>query len=313
MNIARPVQTGDLVAGAYLVEHVLGQGGTGVVFAATDTQRNERVAIKVVRPELAARASVMQALRRQVQAAAAIRGEQVCRLLKLVEADGGVPCLVMEYLDGSDLTREALARKRCSVREAVGYVRETCAGLAAAHAAGVVHRDLKPSKLFVLGERGGSRRLKLLDFGAAGLLSTSSLPLLAAAGRLTDLQAALWVRAARYRAPEQLDSADLVDAQSNVWAVGAILYELLSGRPPFYETSPQRFVAAVRAGEPRRLRSLRTQMPEGLRRVVERALAKSRADRYASVTELSRDLAPYGSSSGRDGMSAGSVVPVEIP
>lgn len=294
MTLQRPVQTGDLIGGTYRVEHVLGQGGSGVVFAARDLARDTRVAIKVMRAASATRSGSLDALWRQVRSAAAVRCEHVCPVLDLTAAESGAPCLIMEYLEGFDLASGA--RGSYAPSEAVSYVLDACAGLRSALAAGVVHRDLKPSKLFVsMRDAAGTRRLKLLGlWGSTEEARDAAPPFSAAPPHFQPWQSAMWVHAARYRAPEQLDASELVDARSNVWALGAILYQLLGGRPPFDEANAEQFVASVRTRAPQHLASLGAHVPEGLVRIVARALEKSRSERYASAVEFAEALAPYG-------------------
>lgn len=292
MKPARPVQTGDLVANTYRLEYVLGQGRSGIVFAARERRGTERVAIKVLLRELAQHPDAIESFRCQARAAAAVRCDEVCRVLELAETESGIPCVVMEYLEGCDLSRAAAARAPYVYSEAASYILQACAGLGAALEIGVVHADLKPSKLFALAGR-DERRVKLLDLG--GSVATAAVPVAAGLRQLRGGHAALWLCDAEYSAPEQLDAHGLVDARTNVWAVGAILYRLVCGRPPFHEPTPQRLMAAVRADEPASPRALDIDVPEGFTRVLERALAKSRADRFASVTELASALAPYAS------------------
>jgi eukaryotic-like serine/threonine-protein kinase len=293
MDFERPIQTGDLIANTYRLEHVLGQGSTGVVFAARDRGSNARVAIKILRRDLARHRSVVDAFRAYARTAAAVRCSEICRVYELAETQHGVPCLVMEHLEGWDLGSELEARRRYGCAEAVGYVQQACAGLEKALRGGVVHADLKPSKLFVAAAARGEQRLKLLDVGGSVRLAASSL--LAASRELDDPQAALWSGEIAYAAPEQLDARDLADARTNVWALGAILYSLLAGRPPFDEPTTQRLIAAIRANHVPPLSSLGADVPDGLQRVLERALSKSRAERFASVTPFAQALAPYAS------------------
>jgi serine/threonine-protein kinase len=293
MNPERPVQTGDLIANTYRLEHVLGQGASGVVFAARHRRSNAQVAIKILRRDLARHRGVIEAFRAHARTAAALRCNEICRVYELAETQHGVPCLVMEHLDGWDLGSELEARRRYAYSEAVGYVLRACAGLETALRAGVIHADLKPSKLFVVAAARGDTRVKLLDLGGSIRLAAS--PLLTSSRQLEDPQAALWSGEIAYSAPEQLDARGLADARTNVWSLGAILYSLVAGRPPFDEPTPQRLVAAIRASDAPEPRALGVDVPDGLQRVLERALSKSRAERFASVAPFAQALAPYAS------------------
>lgn len=291
MRSERPVQTGDLISNTYRLEHVLGRGTSGVVFAARDRRSQERVAIKVLRREFAEQRAVVDAFRACARSAAALCCSEVCRVYELAETEAGAPCIVMEYLDGWDLASELDLCRRYESGPAVGYILEACAGLESALRAGVIHADLKPSKLFVLDAAQAGQRLKLLDIGGSVRLATSSLT--AAGRRLDRARQTVWREEVVYAAPEQLDAPDLVDARTNVWALGAILYSLVCGRPPFAESIPQRLIAEIRAGTPPPPRALGVEIPDGVQLVLERALCKSRADRFASVSQLAQALAPH--------------------
>ena len=291
MPAARPVQTGDLIRGTYLIEHVLGQGATGVVFRAKQVGLGRRVALKWMRPAIVQQLAAATSLRRQARAAASIQSEHVCCVLDLQLKDAEETFLVSEYVDGPDLASAALG-EGASASDVVAWMLQACAGLAAALQLALVHRDLKPSKL-VLAMRGdGSRCLKILDLASAGLTYDAA-PLTAAKPRVAPAQSEAWLRARRYAAPEQLDAIDRVDPRTNVWAVGAIAYELLSGRRPFEADTPEDLVERVREGTIAPLHDVGRGVSRGLAAVVHRALACARDERFPSAFELADALAPY--------------------
>ena len=167
---ALPVPIGEIVAGKYRIERVLGQGGMGVVVAAMHEQLRQRVAIKMLLPEAKASPNAVARFLREARAAAAIHGEHVARVLDVGELAEGAPYIVLEYLEGEDLARVLRDGGPLSVEVAVGYVLQACEAIAEAHAAGIVHRDLKPSNLFLARRPDGSPLVKVLDFGISKAL-----------------------------------------------------------------------------------------------------------------------------------------------
>jgi len=281
------VGIGDVVAHKYIIEHIIGQGGMGVVFAARHGELERRVAIKFLLPEFAEQSMAAERFRREARAAARMRGEHVCRVLDVGTLGTGIPFMVMEYLEGHDLASELGARGKLPIDEAVSYVLEACEAVAEAHVAGIIHRDLKPANLFLENRADGSRRVKVLDFGVSkSLLELKD-------GRSALTRTSNLVGSPLYMSPEQLDSARDVDARADVWALGVVLFELLTGDPPFQgETIPQ-LVAAVLQDTPLRTSQLRATLPPGLVQVLERALAKPREQRYASVADLAEALGGF--------------------
>ena len=157
---APPIGIGDVVAGKYVIERAIGEGGMGVVYAARNRELEQRVAIKFLLPEFAEQGMAAERFRREARAAARLRGEHVCRVLDVGTMEAGVPFMVMEYLDGRDLASELDHRGQLPVEESVGYVLEACEALAEARVAGIIHRDLKPANLFLETRADGSRRVE---------------------------------------------------------------------------------------------------------------------------------------------------------
>jgi serine/threonine-protein kinase len=285
---APPVVIGDVIAGKYVVERIIGEGGMGVVLAARHLELEQRVAIKFLLPEIAEQGMAAERFRREARAAARIRGQHVCRVLDVGTLESGVPFMVMEYLDGCDLATELEQRGHLPCDEAIGYVLQACEALAEAHATGVIHRDLKPANLFLEACADGSRRVKVLDFGVSKSLLDGTPGRGAALTKTSSL-----VGSPLYMSPEQLDSARDVDPRTDIWALGVVLYELIAGRTPFQGESIPQLVTSVLHDPPRLLADQNIIVPDGLEDVLRRALSKQRALRFGSVAEFVIALMPY--------------------
>jgi serine/threonine-protein kinase len=280
---------GELVAGKYRIEKVLGHGGMGVVVAAMHEQLRQRVAIKMLLPEAKASPNAVSRFLREARAAAAIKGEHVARVLDVGELEGGSPYIVMEYLEGRDLAAILAALpepRRLPAEEAVGYVLQACEAIAEAHAAGIVHRDLKPSNLFLSRRPDGTPMVKVLDFGI-------SKALLSAGGEGTLTTTSSFVGSPIYAPPEQLVAAHEVDARADIWALGTILYEALAGRPPYVGDSVMHVASRIFNEPPTPLGQLRPDLPVELVAVVMRCLEKRPEDRFQDVRGLAEGLAPF--------------------
>ncbi len=276
-----PVLPGDVVAGKYRVERVVGSGAMGSVVLAVHIELEQPVAIKFMHPELATDEVGAERFRREARAVARIVSPFVARVLDVGELeDQGIPFIVMEYLDGRDLARELHARGPLPVHEAVAHVLEACEAVAEAHNQGIVHRDLKPANLFLAKHANGTRTIKVLDFGISKMGGTPAQP------SITDT--AVLMGSPAYMSPEQLESSRSVDPRSDIWAFGVILHELVSGALPFTgETVPQ-LIRAIVTGVRKPL-GKQGALAE-LERVVRRCLSQERADRYQTVPELGAAL-----------------------
>src|SRR6478752_9235550 len=281
-----PVQEGDLLAGKYRVEKILGFGGMGVVVSAFRGDLEQRVAVKFLSEAAAERPDAAERFRREARAAAKIRSEHVARVLDVGTLDTGQPFMVMEFLEGNDIADELRRFTFLPIPEAVEFMLQAIEALAEAHAAGVVHRDLKPGNLFLARRADGSRRVKVLDFGISKALGGSSVE------ELSLTKTAALIGSPLYMAPEQMRSAKDVDTRADIWSLGAMLYEMLTGQPPYMAESIPQLCAAP-------LRQHRPEIPEGLEQAVLRCLMKDREHRFPSVFELGRALLPYGTPEGR--------------
>jgi serine/threonine-protein kinase len=278
------VSVGDVIGGRFRVDAELGAGGMGLVVAATHVELGNRVAIKLLRPEMAERPTVVERFLREARAVAQLRTEHVCRVLDVARPDGAAPYIVMELLDGADLG-QTVARGPLPVTMAVEYVMQACVALAEAHAAGIVHRDIKPANLFVTRRPGGGPLIKVLDFGIAKALAEPGAP-------LTRTQGAMGSPA--YMSPEQLQSARDVDARADVWSLGVTLYQLLAARLPFYRAVVTEMAVRIAVDQPDPL-----DVDPALRATIWRCLEKAPAARFAGVAELAAALVPFGGPSAR--------------
>jgi serine/threonine-protein kinase len=280
------VRAGDVIAGKYRVERLLGQGGMGMVVAARHLELDEQVAIKFLLPESLDSPEVVARFAREARSAVRIKNEHVARILDVGRLESGVPYIIMEYLDGVDLAVWLRQRITLSVEQGVDFILQACEAIAAAHALGIIHRDLKPANLFVVKLGDGSRSIKVLDFGISKLTAQED-----SLRAITHTSAVLG--SPLYMPPEQMRSARNADTRSDIWALGVILYELLAGSPPFGGESMTEVLTQVLEVEPENLSLRAPQVPPELAAVVQQCLQKDRALRYASIAELARALAPF--------------------
>jgi cytochrome c peroxidase/serine/threonine protein kinase len=284
---------GDVVAGKYRVERILGQGGMGVVVAAEHLSLRQRVAVKFLLPQAPDQAEAVERFEREARAAAAIQSPHVARILDVGIGESGASFIVMEYLTGHDLGVLVRERGRLPAAEAVGYLLQTCEAMAEAHARGIVHRDLKPSNLFLSVTVGGPPQVKILDFGLAKALSDG------ADGAHEDsiTKTNLVMGSVHYMSPEQVRSLKQADLRSDIWALGVTLYELVTGQRPFRGTSMAHSFLKITLDPPPPIPP--GALPPGLDRIIMRCLEKDPARRPQSIAELAILLAPFGPPEGR--------------
>jgi eukaryotic-like serine/threonine-protein kinase len=279
-----PVSPGEVVRGKYRIERVLGTGGMGCVAAACQLNLGRLVALKFMLPRAMASAEGRERFQREARVAVKLRSEHVAHVLDFGVLDNGAPFIVMEYLEGQDLQQALYTRGSLPVAEAVGYVLQACEGLAEAHALGIVHRDLKPANLFVTRRPEGSSLVKVLDFGV------SKVPLL---GREAITTSQHLIGSPLYVAPEQVVSPHLVDARGDVWALGVILFHLLTGRPPFLSDKVSELRLQILERPAPSLTDAGRKLPPALAAAVGRCLEKRPRVRFSDVGELAAALAPF--------------------
>lgn len=275
---------GQVVAGKYRIESVLGEGGMGKVFAAENLRTGKRVALKYVLASRGHGESVVERFAREARAAGRIHHPNVIDIYDVAEDESGA-CLVMELLSGESLEELMEREGTLAIEDAVGILIDAARGIAAAHAEGVIHRDIKPPNIFLCAE-GNQGRVKVLDFGVSKLLSDED------ARPVTQTGAV--VGTPHYMAPEQVRGVKDIDARIDVYALGAVLFEMVSGRPPFEAEKVTALLVKIATETAPTLRSVRDDAPEGLSEVLERALTKQREDRYPDIASFARALEPFG-------------------
>lgn len=284
------VHPGEVVAEKYRVEREMAVGGMGVVVEATHLELDQRVALKFMLPDAAENASAVARFVREARAAVKLHSEHVGRVLDVGRLPSGIPYMVMEYLEGQDLSTMLDTWGALPIPSAVDYVVQACDAIAEAHSLGIVHRDLKPSNLFLALRSDGTGLIKVLDFGiskvtASGkehepvnITATSSL-----------------MGSPLYMSPEQMRSTKKVDARTDIWALGVILYELLAGRPPFDVESLPELCLMIANDSPPPLRMRRAEVPAELEAVIFKCLEKEQEKRFRNIAELAIALEPFAS------------------
>jgi serine/threonine protein kinase len=280
-------QAGAIIAGKYKVEGVLGAGGMGVVLAARHMQLGQLVAIKFIRGAAAEDPAAVERFLREARAAVALSSEHVTKVLDVGTLDTGEPYMIMEFLDGVDLAEVLRREGPMPVARAVAAVLQASEALAEAHAIGIVHRDLKPANLFVATRRDGTPLVKVLDFGISKVtdLNVEGGPTLTASG--------LIMGSPGYMSPEQVRNAKVADARADIWALGVILYELVTGVSPFMGQTIGDTFARIISETPTPIHKLRSDVPEAFAAVISRCFERSVERRVQTVAELAEALAPF--------------------
>ncbi len=280
------LQPGSVIAGKYRIERVLGEGGMGVVYAAHHELLDQRVALKVLYEDAMRDDEASARFLQEARSAARLQSEHVARVMGIEMLENGVPFIVMEYLDGSDLGEELERKRVFPSARVVDYAMQALEAISQAHAQGIIHRDLKPSNLFLATVPDGSQIIKVLDFGISKPTFGGSV------SKLTTSRSLLG--SPPYMSPEQLRSPRSVDARTDIWSIGVVLYELLTRSIPFAGQEIGELFVAILEREPLGVRASRPDVPPGLEQVIFRCLAKNREERYADVAELARALLPFG-------------------
>ncbi|WP_437745289.1 protein kinase [Sorangium sp. So ce1504] len=287
-----PVAVGDVLAGKYRVEQIVGAGAMGTIVAAWHLELEQRVAMKFLHSLRADGGDPAERFRREARALARIKSEHVARVLDVGSLEGGMPYMVMEFLEGNDLAHEIRARGPLPVVEAVGYMLQALDAMAEAHATGIVHRDLKPANLFLSLRPDGDRVIKVLDFGISkSLLGISR-------DQVALTQTASLLGSPLYMSPEQVRSAKDVDTRADIWSLGVILYEMLTGRTPYDGDSVAQLFHTLLYENAAPVTQLRPDVPRELDAVVMHCLAKEREQRWTNVGDLAAALLPFGPATG---------------
>jgi eukaryotic-like serine/threonine-protein kinase len=281
MLCTRPTTPGDLLCERYRLEQELGRGGMGMVWQATDERLGRSIAVKILPQEALSRPDALERFVREARIAASLNSDHIVRVLDTTTNSDGTPLLIMELLHGRDLGSMLRDFGPVSASQAVDWVLQACVGLAEAHPIGIVHRDLKPSNMFLCRRSDGSEAVKLLDFGISKLSASTEVALTQEGGMLGSPP---------YMSPEQLLSSSNVDARSDLWSLGVILYQLVSGALPFSGSHAAQIAARITVGEITPLSRLAPHVPIALQQAVERCLQREPAARYESVVHLAESI-----------------------
>jgi tRNA A-37 threonylcarbamoyl transferase component Bud32 len=280
-----PLGPGTLVGERWRVVRALGRGAVGAVYEAHD-ERGARVAIKVLHPEWRENDQVVERFAREARVLMRLTSPHVGKLVdvgNLEEERGDLPYLVLEFLEGTDLDEHITRQGRLPFRQAFAWGADACEGVAAAHELGVIHRDLKPSNVFLADDAGGARLVKVLDFGIA-----AGEPAAGASVKLTNVESLLGSPA--YMAPEQMMSSADVDARSDIWSMGALLYHAITGQLPFPGEGHLEIFSKAMLRPPVPLRVHVKETPAAVEAVLLKCLRKQRGDRFPSMLELAQAL-----------------------
>ena len=275
---------GKTVGGKYKLERLLGAGGMGGVFAAKPIDGGGEVAVKVLSVvDPASRERIAGRFAREARAVTALKCPHIVTVLDAGSDDASRPYLVMELLEGEDLGQRLRRETRVPLEDTLRVAREVLVALDAAHRAGIVHRDLKPDNVF-LSKRGAGdvAFCKLLDFGMSKFLPQSEGRTLA----LALTKKGMAVGTPYYMAPEQARALEDVDGRADLWALGAIVFECLAGRPPFIGPTQEQILIAVCTTDPPDVRALRPEVPSKVAKIITRALSRDRAKRFATAAEM---------------------------
>ena len=269
----KELTTGSTFAGRFQVIEELGKGGMGKVYKVLDTSINEKIALKLLKPEIAVDRETIERFSNELKFARKIRHKNVCQMFDLGKAEG-TPYITMEYVAGEDLKSMIRMSKRLSIGTAVDIAKQICEGLAEAHALGVVHRDLKPSNIMI--DKEGNARI--MDFGIARSLRAKGIT-----------GAGVMIGTPEYMSPEQVEGKD-VDQRSDIYSLGVIIYEMATGRVPFEGDTPFTIGVKHKSEIPKNPKELNAQIPDDLSRLILHCLEKDEEERYQTTAEIVSDL-----------------------
>jgi serine/threonine-protein kinase len=293
------LQAGQIVADKYRIVRLLGQGGMGEVYEGENVRIHRRVAIKTLLASVSSRSDVVQRFEREAQAAGRIGSEHIVEVLDLGDLPDGSRYMVMEFLEGSTLSDRIVSRGRVPPREAARIVMELCDGLAAAHVAGIIHRDLKPANVFLLASKAGRPDfVKILDFGV------SKFSVLGDEMSMTRTGAV--VGTPYYMSPEQAKGAKLIDARSDLYSVGVILYESITGQVPFNAQTFNELIFKIALETPPPPESFVPNLDPHFAGIVRKAMAREPNDRFQSAAEFKHALESWAQAFDRGAGPSGS-------
>jgi serine/threonine-protein kinase len=289
-----PDLVGTILDGNYRITRLIGQGGMGAVYEGVQIRLERRVAIKLMARELAANTEAIARFRREAEVTSQLGHPHIVQVFDFGAAPSGEPYIVMEFLEGEDLEKRIQRVGTLPLAAASHIIRQVASALSATHAKGIVHRDLKPANVFLLSVEGETDFVKVVDFGISKVRSAT-----------TKLTAALAVMGTpNYMAPEQAEGrVGDIDARTDQWALACIAYELLAGRPPFVGENVASLLYQVIHQAPSPISQMNPGLPAGVEGVLRRALSKTQAERFQTLTEFSRAF---------EGAASGKVVPATM-
>jgi serine/threonine protein kinase len=265
---------GTTFANRYEIIEELGKGGMGSVYRVEDTKLNQDIALKLIKPEIASDKKTIERFRNELKIARMIAHRNVCKMYDLGE-DQGIRYITMEYIPGEDLKSMIRMMGQLSVGKALSIVKQVCEGLAEAHRMGIIHRDLKPSNLMI--DKYGNA--KIMDFGIARTLESKG---------LTD--AGVMIGTPEYMSPEQVERKE-ADQRSDIYSLGVILYEMVTGRVPFEGETPISVVHKHKYEVPQEPKKVNPQIPDELNAVIMKCLEKDKEKRFLNADEVRTELA----------------------
>jgi serine/threonine-protein kinase len=275
------VSRGLIVNGQYRLEKMLGQGGMGTVWTARDLRLDRLVAIKFQSASVADDMPTYERFQREARIASRIRSPHVAQIISDGLTSDGVPFVVMELLDGESLAAHLARANRCTLAETGAILEQVCRALSSTHAAGLVHRDIKPANIFLTPQPTGDAFVRLLDFGIAKELWSDAMRL-TLSGELLGT--------AEYMSPEQLGAPDQVGAATDIWSLGVVVYEMLTGQSPFGGRTLPEVAMNIASGKFRPLRELCPELPPGVDQVLARALSVQVNQRYAKPEHFATEF-----------------------
>jgi eukaryotic-like serine/threonine-protein kinase len=288
-GIQLPFELGEIIADKYSIERVLGVGGMGIIVAARHLQLDRPVAIKFLRPDVAALPEAEPRFAREAKAAARMQSEHVVGILDVGALPSGLPYMVMEFLEGKDLSALVKKQGRVPIPQAVEYILQACEALAEAHSLGIVHRDLKPSNICVTRRPDGTEFIKLLDFGIAKVAPPPEA--LEQEHSLTTGNGLMG--SPLYMSPDQLQNSRDIDGRTDIWSLGAILYKLVTGTPPFLADTVPQLCTMILTAPPQSIRAYVPDAPPEFEAVILKCLEKRPEERFQNVAQLALSLASF--------------------
>ncbi|MCK6592937.1 MAG: serine/threonine protein kinase, partial [Polyangiaceae bacterium] len=283
------LEPGAVIAGRYRLDRPIGEGGMGVVWAATHLETGKAVALKHLRGEASGDAETRKRFLREAQATAAIAHPNIVAVHDLVETEGGLPAIVMDLLDGEPLRTKLDRLRKLSLEQTASWLLPAVSAVGTAHAIGIVHRDLKPDNIFIARRPSGEERTLVLDFGLAKL--TKSPTEISTASVITGTWSLLGTP--HYMSPEQIIGEKDIDHRTDIWAMGAILYECLAGVRPAEAKSPGKIFEQILLRGIKPLSERVPDLPGDVAALVQRMLARERDDRPWDLHETEAVLSRY--------------------